>query len=169
MKWFLYLVVLLTIGSVVSDADSKDKKITVGWIERVRVFPGDLVMDAKIDTGADNSSINALNQEEFTKDGKKWIKFTMTNDQGQTVTIERPIVRTAKIKRRKSKDRHLRPVVILGLCIAGVYRETEVNLADRDRFKYQLLIGRSFIRDRLLVDPSAKYTAEPICREAPKK
>ena len=169
MRSLILLIILIIIGGIFSDVDAKDKKVTIGWIEKVRIFPGDLVMDAKIDTGADNSSINALNQEEFTKDGKKWIKFTLTNKSDKPITIELPIVRIAKIKRRKTKTRLLRPVVLLGLCVAGVYREVEVNLADRDRFKYQLLIGRSFMRDRVLVDPSAKYTAEPICQEAPKK
>ena len=166
MKSLICLILLLIAGSSISVVDAKEKKTIIGWIEKVRISPGNLVMVAKIDTGADNSSINALNQEEFTKEGTKWIKFTLTNKVGETTIIERPIVRIAKIKRRKSKTRLLRPVVVLGLCVGGVYREVEVNLADRSRFKYQLLIGRSFMRNRLLVDPSAKFTVEPICQEA---
>jgi hypothetical protein len=168
MKTSFCVLLLMSLGSVIVNADMLKNKVIVGWIEKVRVLPEDLVMHAKIDTGADNSSINALKPKEFTKDGRNWIRFTLKNREGKAITLERPIVRIAKIKKRKSESRQHRPVVMLGLCIGNMYREVEVNLADRRRFKYQLLIGRSFMRDKLLVDPSATYTVEPVCSEAPK-
>ena len=55
----------------------------------------------------------------------------------------------------------------MGICIGNYYSEAEVNLVDRSRFKYPLLIGRSFMGDRLLIDPSAQFTLEPGCGEQP--
>jgi hypothetical protein len=44
-----------------------------------------------------------------------------------------------------------------------VYKEVEVNLEDRSKFNYQLLIGRSYLKNSFLVDASATFTLKPNC------
>ena len=78
------------------------------------------------------------------------------------MVVERRLVRTARIKRHRGM-RQQRPVVRMGICVGNYYREAEVNLVDRSNFKYPLLIGRSFMGDRLLIDPSTQFTLEPGC------
>jgi hypothetical protein len=46
-----------------------------------------------------------------------------------------------------------------------VYRVTEVNLVDRSGLTNPLLIGRRFLRDRLLVDTGRKYLMDPTCTQ----
>jgi hypothetical protein len=46
-----------------------------------------------------------------------------------------------------------------------VYKEVEVNLEDRRKFNYQILIGRSFLKKSFLVDASATFTLQPSCQE----
>ena len=153
------------IGSLVLAATvfSENKQI-VGWVEKARVSPGNLVLLAKIDSGADNSSLNVPDLVEFERNGEKWVRFELVNDLGQRAVIERKMVRTAKIKRHKGL-RQRRPVVRMGICVGNYYSETEVNLVDRSNFKYPLLIGRSFMGHKLIIDPSAQYTREPECGE----
>ncbi len=147
---------------------------TVGWIEKVKISPGNLELVAKVDSGADNSSINAVDIEIFRRTGEKLVRFTVKNEQGESVTLERPLVRIAKIKGRvdetgKRAEPRRRPVVILGICMAGVYKEAQVNLTDRRHFKYPMLIGRSYMGANFLIDPSKKRTARPLCAQVPHK
>ena len=58
-------------------------------------------------------------------------------------------------------------MVLLGICVGAYYREVEVNLVDRSKFKYPLLVGRSFLSGALIVDPSKTYAVEPNCPGAP--
>jgi hypothetical protein len=147
---------------------------TVGWIEKVKIAPGNLELVAKVDSGADNSSINAEDIRIFRRNGQKLVRFTVRNKQGGSVTLERPLVRIAKIKGRvdetgKRAEPRRRPVVVLGICMAGVYKEAHVNLTDRRHFKYPMLIGRSYMGSDFLIDPSKKLTAHAICAEVPDK
>lgn len=142
-----------------------DKKV-IGWIEAVRLYPGALHIIAKIDTGADSTSVNAEWIKEFTREGKRWVRFQIRDDDGDTGQFERPVLRTVKIKRHFDQSQR-RLVVRLGLCIDGRYTVADVNLVDRRGFKYQALIGRRDMKDRFLVDPARKHLTEPECKGVP--
>lgn len=145
---------------------AQETKQVVGWVERVAIFPGDLVVRAKMDTGAKTSSLNCDCMQTFTRDGEKWVRFTVTNTKGRSVSLERRVVRTVAIKRHFGADQH-RPVIRLGICLGGVYKESEVNLVDRSGFNYQMLIGRSFLQKGFTVDPGQTFLSDPVCRNAP--
>lgn len=163
----LFYFCLTVIGSLVLAATvSAGNKQIVGWVEKARISPGNMVLKAKMDSGADNSSLSVPNVDEFERNGEKWVRFELVNEEGQRVVIERKLLRTAKIKRHRAL-RQQRPVVRMGICIGNYYKEAEVNLVDRSKFKYPLLIGRSFMGDGLLIDPSAQFTQEPGCGEQP--
>ncbi|MCK8515462.1 RimK/LysX family protein [Methylonatrum kenyense] len=133
----------------------------LGWIETVQLQAGGFAVDAKLDTGADNSSLNAPEVEEFEKDGDTWVRFTVGNGEDEEATFEKPLHRTARI--RSASGTSERPVVKMEICLGNTVREVEVNLADRSGLSYQMLIGRSFMKDHILVDSGSKYTAEPNC------
>lgn len=140
---------------------AKDKTL-IGWIEKVRVYPGDIEFKAKMDTGALTSSINAKNISEFERDGEAWVRFEIINKDNVSSTLELPLVREAKIKRHfgVAQKRH---VVVLGVCLGKLYKETQVNLVDRHGFLYAMLIGRSFLRKDFAIDPSQQFTTSPKC------
>lgn len=138
------------------------ERIVVGYLERVRVFPGNFLVFAKIDTGARTSSLNAQDIEYIRKDGKTFVRFSVTNRDNETRTFERPVIRRARI-RDIGRPAQVRPVIMLGLCVGNVYRFTQVNLSNRTGFNFQLLVGRRFLAQRMLVDPVRQYTVEPSC------
>jgi hypothetical protein len=144
-------------------AQSKD---IVGRVEKVRVYPGDLLLHAKLDTGARHCSLHVPRMTKFVKNDSPWVRFTVKDREGQEFTIERKIVRTAKIK-QKNRMLEKRPVVMLGICMGRQYREVEVNLVDRTDFIYPILIGRAFMMGHIIVDPELKFTSEPACVGAP--
>ena len=90
------------------------------------------------------------------------MKFTVKDEHGKIKELEREIHRIVKIKRHKQKSVE-RPVVFLGICLGGTYRKTEVNLADRSNYEYDLLIGRVFMDEHFAIDPSSKYLLKSNC------
>ena len=150
-----------------SMADAKEKPV-IGWVERVRIFPGNFEIHAKIDTGAKTSSLNAPNLQIFTRDGAEWASFDVTNRRGVTKHFEQKIFRTAKIRRHGGRYQR-RPVVMLGVCVGSVYQVTQVNLVDRNNFNYQMLIGRRFTAGRIVVDPGRTFIAKPECKDEAKR
>ena len=135
----------------------------IGWIENIEIHPENISLSAKIDTGADHSSLNVTNPTEFLKDDKKWIRFSIPLKEAKAVTIERPILRFARIK-RKGTPSQKRPVVLLDICLGTLYKkDVPVNLTDRTRFKYPMLIGRSFLKGSAIVDSSLTFSQTPSC------
>ena len=160
---FVFLLFLCNpVGFAGDSPPTKDLQV-VGWVEKVSLFPGNLKIKAKLDTGARNSSLNAKSIEEFERDGQNWIRFKLKNWKGRTESIEARVIRTAIIKQHDSESA-TRPVILLGVCLGNVYKEVEVNLEDRSKFNYQLLIGRSYLKNSFAVDSSATFTVEPNCR-----
>lgn len=144
------------------DAQEALNKHVLGWIENVAIYPGNFVLNAKLDSGADHCSLHAMNIEPFKKGGKDWVRFDIENRQGEKLTLERETHRIAKIKRLLGKPQE-RYVVRLGLCVGSDYTEVDVNLVDRSNFSYPVLIGRNFLAGAAMIDTSATYTQEPSC------
>ena len=137
----------------------------VGWIEKVRLYPGNFLVHAKLDSGAEYSSLDASNMQIFDRDGKEWVRFDLEEKrEGKKLTIERPLLRWAPIKRHNQEPQR-RPVITLGVCLGNIYKETEVNLINRKNYQYRMLIGRKFMEGIVAIDPAAKYTVEPACQE----
>lgn len=138
--------------------------VTAGWVEKAVLYPKGIIFHAKLDTGAKTTSINATDPEFFERDGKRWSKFSITNRNNETVTIEAPMVRDANIKRHFGQQQ-IRPVIMLDICIGNVRKIEEVNLVDRSNLNYQLLVGRNFLKDDLLIDSGSTYLLSPACTD----
>ena len=159
---FLIATAGVIILVLVSPVAAQGKQV-VGWLEKVCIYPGNLIINAKLDTGARNLSINASHITEFVRNGKQWVRFNVTSRYGDTATVEKKIHRIVKIKDHDETP-ELRLAILLGISLGSFYKEVEVNLADRSHFNYQMLIGRSFLAGNVIVDPSIKYTTKPICK-----
>lgn len=126
----------------------------------------DLALKAKMDTGADMTSIHAVDIKRYTKKSKKWVSF-LVRASGRAIRFRRRLVRTTRI-RRAGVGVVERPVVRIGICIAGYYRLALVNLTDRSRMSTPLLVGRRFMAPgRLAIDSSETYLGSPVCSGAP--
>ena len=154
-------VILLT-AMVPVAAFSTSQKHVAGYVEQVRFYPGQLSMAAKIDTGAENSSLDGRNVERFTRGSESWIRFSLRTDANQSAVIELPVHRIARIRRHGGRVEE-REVVMLGICLGPVYRTVEANIVDRSGLDYPMLIGRSFLDGVFLVDPGEKFLLAPDC------
>lgn len=127
-----------------------------GWKEWVWVIRPEIILRAKLDTGAKTCSIHATNIETFELDGKKWVKFTICDPDSKTGARYRhkaPVIRVARLK-NDSGGLDTRYVVPLMLQIGGQKLETEFNLNDRSNMVCEVLIGRNALHDLGAVDAS---------------
>lgn len=137
-------------------------KQVIGIYETVALPTEGLELKAKIDSGARHTSLHALDIKIFKQNGKDWVAFKTNNGKGDTISLSAPVHRIAKIKRHNAPSQS-RPVIITGVCIGNVLRNVEVNLIDRSRLNYPLLIGRSYIEGNFLIDVAVKNTVKPNC------
>lgn len=143
------------------------KETSVGYIEKAIVYPGAFRLRAKMDTGAETTAIHVRSYQRFRRDGRDWVRFTLRFN-GREATLERPVVRIARI-RRTGVGLVERPVIRLGICIAGYFKLAQVNLADRTGMTYPLLIGRRYMSSgRLAIGSHKHLVSEPRCAGVPK-
>lgn len=136
-----------------------------GWVEFVELhLDGQpLKLKAKLDTGARSSSLDATDVAPFERDGQRWVRFRVSlPGLEKSVLMEQPVARYVRIKRHTGPhDR--RPVIRLPLCLGDELRTVDVNLADRGRFIYPLLLGRKALAHLAVVDPARTFMRPPGC------
>ncbi len=135
----------------------------LGYMEWATVGKEKIRVLAKLDTGADDSSIHAPSYEFFTKKGKKWVRFKVTGTSGKTAVFEKRVIQMAKIKQRRGINA-VRPLIWLKICVGDIRKKALVNLADRSGLECPLLIGRSFLSRDILVSSFQKFTKNHACR-----
>lgn len=134
----------------------------LGAVEDVRIEPGGIVIRAKVDTGADNSSLGVQHLRRMRRKGRFWVAFEVDTQEGSRTSIELPVVRRARIRGLAGK-REDRLTVLMTLCVAGASAQAEVTLADRQDMNYGMLLGRSFLAERFLIDPGRELLTRPDC------
>lgn len=135
-------------------------KLVVGALEKVWLSDMEFALTARIDTGAETSSLDARNIELFERDGKRWVRFEIL-DPGinESVPVERRVERTVGIVHSGSTKANRRPVVKMGIVTGHVNQTAEFSLSDRSHSSYQVLIGRNILKDVMVVDVSKKNVA----------
>ncbi len=138
-------------------------KTILGHVERVIISDQGFSLKARLDTGAETTSLDAHNIRRFRRGDARYVRFEVIDpDSGEFVTLERPLLRNVRI-RQHSGQAMRRPVVKMWLCIGPLVHEVEVNLTPRSEFLYPLLIGRSAMRGTIVVDPELSFTHRPEC------
>lgn len=140
---------------------AKPPKPALGWREWVGL--PDLGVDAvkaKVDTGAKTSAVHAWDLTEATgPDGIPVIRFTLhpvQRDDTVAVAAEAPLVEWREV-RSSNGDAERRPVIPATVVVAGYRFAIELTLSRRDQMGFRMLLGRSALRRRFVVDPGASY------------
>lgn len=129
----------------------------VGGVENLYIPPFEISFQARMDTGAETSSIDAKNIRPFERDGEKWVSFDIINRKNsQSYHFEKPIVRKTNIVRTLKGEK--RYVVHFDIKMGAEIIDAEFTLNDRSKFEYQVLIGRNIINGRYLIDSSIENT-----------
>ncbi len=132
----------------------------IGWREWVSLPDlGIKTIKVKVDTGARSSSLHAVKQRIFDRDGEKWISFHVNPVQH---TAEKKIKAEAKIEefrtvRSSSGIAEMRPVIITHIQLMGLTWPVELTLSNRDEMGFRMLLGRQAFRDKFVVDAGRSF------------
>ena len=127
----------------------------IGAVESVHLRPPNQAFRARVDSGANTSSLDARDIEIFERDGDDYVRFIIAGkhfEDGEAVELERPVSRFVQIIQSSSKKNERRAVVELQYRIGPIERVAEFTLADRERLTYPALIGRNILRDLFIID-----------------
>jgi hypothetical protein len=139
-----------------------------GWIETIRLQPENIELEAKLDTGADTSSLDARNIQYFSRDGQDWVHFRISGADGELFSgreFERPVERRILVHGAGGSEH--RVVVRMQLCIGTQMYEEPFSLRDRSDMNYPVLIGRRTLQHLGLVDVRLMHVQPPLCSSPP--
>jgi hypothetical protein len=166
----IVLPIILVIFCLPACGSDKPSELKIlGWVENAYLVDPGLELKAKLDTGAETSSLGARIIKKFKKDGKRWVRFAVTDrESGEEFILVRERVRTIGVVQHDG-SRQTRPVVMLEICVDRTQMEMEVSLIDRSEFNYPLLLGRSALASFAIIDPGDVFLGESGCGTAPEK
>lgn len=138
------------------------KKIlpVIGWREWVSL--PDLGINAikvKVDTGARSSSLHAIKQKIFERDGKKWVQFQINPLQDKTddkIKAEAKIVDFRSVRSSNGVS-EMRPVIKTQIKLLGIVWPIELTLSNRDEMGFRMLLGRQAFRKKFYVDAGRSF------------
>ncbi len=137
----------------------------LGWVENAYLVAPDIELRAKLDTGANTSSLDARVIKRFRQWGRRWVRFAVKHPEtGEEIVMVRERVRTIGIVQHEGAN-DVRPTVKVELCLAGRQHDIEVSLVDRGNFNYPLLLGRRALEQFAIVHPGETFLAEATCPE----
>lgn len=150
-----------------SKKNSKSTLPMLGWREWVDLPDwGASFIKAKIDTGARTSALHVEDIDLFTRRSVPFIRFAIprSHEHG-LVQVEAPLEGKRSIKSSIGEIEH-RYIVTTGLRIGSYEWPVEISLTDRTHMEFPMLIGRTAIRRRFIINPgrSCLLSKAPIKR-----
>ncbi len=161
-----YILCVLSLPFYGHASSDNPGKVIAGWVEKVSLINQPYVLKAKLDTGAETSSIHAEDIELFKHEGKRWVRFKLLLEDADgkvsTLAMKQKRVRRVKIKQHDG-DHDSRPVVEIDICFDGRSYPVQFTLTDRSEFIYPMLLGRRFLAGIAVVDPEATFLTQTQC------
>jgi ribosomal protein S6--L-glutamate ligase len=139
---------------------TKSKEI-IGWREWVG-FPelGVALIKAKIDTGARSSALHAMNIRTYvSKTGRHYVKFQVHPLQRNNNDFIECMADIVDLRVVKSSSGHQEKRITISTTLSlGTYNwPIEVTLTNRDEMGFKVLIGRTALLGKYLVDPQKSF------------
>ena len=134
--------------------------MTLGWREWVSLPDLGLQrIKAKVDTGARTSAIHAFALKSYEEDGRERVEFRMHPNQKDTDTVV--VCDAAVIDKRVVTDsgghKEERFVIETTLQIGEHAWPIEATLTARDDMLFRMLVGRTAMKGRAVVNPGRSY------------
>ncbi|MDF0751137.1 RimK/LysX family protein [Marinobacter sp. 71-i] len=142
-------------------ADRLKGKVIVGELEKFYLAGPGLIYDARIDSGAETSSLDARNITRFERDGNNWVRFDVPQPGSDNmVTLEREVSRRVRIIQSSTEESERRVVVELQFMIGDHRQQAEFTLTNREHLSHTVLVGRNILRDVMLIDVGKEFATE---------
>ena len=163
IRSFFAAVFLLASMTCIAVAAPRDL-IILGWVESVYLTDPGYQIKAKLDSGAETSSLDARIIKKFRQGGKRWVRFALTDPaSGEEFVLVRERIRTIGVVQHDGSNQ-VRPTVMMQVCVADRLADIEVSLIDRSEFNYRLLLGRRALKSFALIDPGNTHLTRPQCK-----
>jgi hypothetical protein len=117
-------------------------------------------LSARVDTGARSSALHVENVQDL---GNSRVRFEVRlrrADPAARVTIETKVSRRAPV-RSSTGQTETRLFVKAHIRLGGREQQIEVGLVDRANMLYRMLLGRTALEGRYLVDVTKRYALGP--------
>lgn len=139
----------------------------VGCVEAIELADLGLELRCRIDTGAKSSALHVAELEP-TEDATLVTFVARGARQGRRARARTtlPVHRWAPV-RAANGSVETRAFVSIAVRLGGEEFEIEVGLTDRDGMRYPMLLGRSALAGRYLVDPARRYVMRHARDAAP--
>lgn len=141
--------------------DDRSAMQTIGWREWVALPGLDIPrIKAKVDTGARTSALHAFSVKTYhSDDGTERVRFGMhpVQDDQSTVVYCDAVVKDRRVVRDSGGHETERVVIETAVKLGDVEFLAEVTLTDRDNMLFRMLLGRTAMKGRFLVDPQRSY------------
>ncbi len=145
---------MLSGSAMSSKAPARD---ICGWREIVSLPElGVLHIRAKVDTGARTSSLHATDIELFERGGEEWARFKIDAVEDHHQIVEAPRVAHRMITSSNGESQE-RLIIKTELAMGTQIFRAEFSLADRSDMLFPMLIGRTALRRRFLVDSAKSF------------
>ena len=155
---------------VESPSTDPSQKTHIGWIENAGITlqgvdgkERTIVLSAKVDTGANTSSLHARGIKIVSRNGREIARFTF--DWG-TVKFESeaPLQKEKRVKSSDGESEE-RQFIEVEMCVGNRKGRLLVSLNDRGTMRYPLILGRHYLENDFLVDPKNQFLlGNPNCR-----
>ncbi len=136
------------------------KLLTFGWREWVRLPElGIAQIKAKVDTGARTSALHAFELKPFTENGRDLIEFRihpLQKDNETVVTCTAEILDQRRVTDSGGHSEE-RFVIRTELHVGAHRWPIEATLTARDNMLFRMLLGRTALQGRAVVNPSRSY------------
>jgi len=141
---------------------------TIGWKEIIDFTDFQLSnVPAKVDTGAKTSVLHCKSIQLIKIGRKSFVRFEPLDDTyvGYGTAFTLPFHKERKIKNSFGYEEN-RFIIKTNIFLFNKNYEIEISLRDRSDMEYPVLLGRSFIRKKFLVDVSkANLSRKAINKE----
>lgn len=140
--------------------DDNNQLLTLGWREWVNLPELGLQnIKAKVDTGARTSALHAFAVEPFDNNGVNSVQFKIHPNQrdSDTVVVCSAALIDERIVRDSGGHSEKRWVIETPINIGKHVWFAEFTLTARDDMLFRMLLGRTAIKNRAVVDPSRSY------------
>jgi hypothetical protein len=134
------------------------EKISIGIVEDVIFLPWGVKLPARIDTGAATTSLHA--QDLVVKDNMAEFRMPGASD---GLKIRLPVVDWRHVRSAGARQR--RPIVEMEICVGPKKLPIRVNLNDRSKMKYPVIVGRNVLKEGFAVDCQCTHILKPTCPE----